>query len=287
MSHAASAFVTTSDGADLGSRRVHIVQGEYDVTRDPSVILTTLLGSCVAACISDPVAGVGGMNHFLLPESEGAGASAHMRYGVHSMELLINGLLKLGARRDRMQVWLFGGAKLFDRLTDIGSKNAEFAEAFVKREELTPMGGSLRGLTFRCPWMRARMSNSSDLPTRAMMASFQPNAVSLARVLGSLEEEVSSLARMSDDVQDALSNALADTPMTSADVVSVQNLDVIAQHLGAIATYVKQLSTQVSDEWAVRPELAAAMINLSGLAQRLSLQPAVETVDESDDPFLF
>jgi len=149
VNNTARAMVTTSDGADVGSRRVHIVQGEYDVTRDPQVILTTLLGSCVAACISDPVAGVGGMNHFLLPESEGGGASDHMRYGVHSMELLINGLLKLGARRDRMQVWLFGGAKLFDRLTDIGSKNAEFAEAFIKREELTPMGGSLRGLKAR------------------------------------------------------------------------------------------------------------------------------------------
>lgn len=119
------------------------------------------------------------------------------------------------------------------------------------------------------------------------MALPQPQAVSLARVLGSLEEEVSSLARMSDDIQGALSNALAAAPMTSADVVSVQNLDLIAQHLGAIATYVKQLSTQVSDEWAVRPELAAAMINLSGLAQRLSLRPAVQAADESDDPFLF
>jgi chemotaxis protein CheD len=142
-------MVTTSDGADAGSRRVHIVQGEYDVSRDPQVILTTLLGSCVAACVHDPVAGVGGMNHFLLPESEGGGASDHMRYGVHSMELLINGVLKLGARRDRLHVWLFGGAKLFDRLTDIGAKNAEFAEAFIKREELIPMGGSLRGLKAR------------------------------------------------------------------------------------------------------------------------------------------
>lgn len=148
MSHAARA-VQTSDGADAGFRRVHIVQGEYDVSRDPQVILTTLLGSCVAACINDPVAGVGGINHFLLPESEGGGSSDHMRYGVHSMELLINGLLKLGARRDRLHVWLFGGAKLFDRLTDIGAKNAEFAEAFIRREELIPMGGSLRGTKAR------------------------------------------------------------------------------------------------------------------------------------------
>ena len=148
MNSAVRAVVSTSDGAEPGSRRLHIVQGEYEVSRDPSVILTTLLGSCVAACIHDPVAGVGGMNHFLLPDAEGCD-SEHMRYGVNSMELLINGILKLGGRRDRLHVWLFGGAKLFDRLTDIGSQNAAFAEEFIRREELIPMGGSLRGLKAR------------------------------------------------------------------------------------------------------------------------------------------
>jgi chemotaxis protein CheD len=85
------------------------------------------------------------MNHFLLPDAEGAGSSDDVRYGVHAMELLINGILKLGGRRDRLHAWLFGGAKLFDRLTDIGSMNADFAERFIKCEELIPMGGSLRG----------------------------------------------------------------------------------------------------------------------------------------------
>ena len=72
-----------------------------------------------------------------------------MRYGVHAMELLINGILKLGGRRERLHVWLFGGAKLFDRLTDIGANNADFAESFVRREELILMGGSLRGTKAR------------------------------------------------------------------------------------------------------------------------------------------
>jgi hypothetical protein len=119
------------------------------------------------------------------------------------------------------------------------------------------------------------------------MASSQPQAVSLARVLGSLEEEVSSLARMSDEIQDSLSNVLGAAQMTNTDLLSVQNLDLIAQHLGAIATYVKELSTQVSDEWAVQPELATSMITLSGLAHRLALRPPLEVVDNSDDPFLF
>lgn len=77
-------------------RRVHIIQGEYKVLSDPDAVLSTILGSCVAACLRDPVAGVGGMNHFLLPGNAGSpmtGGDA-TRYGVHLMELLINGLLK-------------------------------------------------------------------------------------------------------------------------------------------------------------------------------------------------
>ena len=112
-------------------------------------------------------------------------------------------------------------------------------------------------------------------------------AVSLARVFGSLREEVTSLARMSDDVQDALSGVLSGAPVSTADLLAVQNLDLIAQHLGALATYVEHLSEQVEADWAVRPELAAAMINLAGLAQRLSLQSPQEPADESGDALLF
>ncbi len=75
-------------------RRVHIIQGEFKVLNDPNAVLSTILGSCVAACLRDPVAGIGGMNHFLLPGSAGSMASGGdaTRYGVHLMELLINGL---------------------------------------------------------------------------------------------------------------------------------------------------------------------------------------------------
>ena len=72
-------------------KRVHVIQGEYQVTTDPDVVLSTILGSCVAACLRDPVAGVGGMNHFLLPGDGGqSGGGESARYGVHLMELLIN-----------------------------------------------------------------------------------------------------------------------------------------------------------------------------------------------------
>lgn len=93
----------------------------------------------------DPVAAIGGMNHFLLPEEHGAEQSISMRYGAYAMELLVNGLMRAGARRDRLQTKLFGGGRLSDGLQDIGERNAAFAEEFLAREGLTLAGGSLRG----------------------------------------------------------------------------------------------------------------------------------------------
>ncbi len=94
---------------EAATKRVHVIQGEWKVVSDPDVVLSTILGSCVAACMRDPVAGVGGMNHFLLPGSADALSSGGdaTRYGVHLMELLINGLLKKGARRERLEAKIF------------------------------------------------------------------------------------------------------------------------------------------------------------------------------------
>lgn len=132
--------------AGSAERRVHVVQGEFHVSGDPVVVLTTILGSCVAACLRDPVIRVGGMNHFLLPGDglEGEVRSA-MRYGVHAMELLVNGLLRAGARRDRLQAKLFGGARMLEGLTDVGRQNADFAERFLREERIALSGVSLRG----------------------------------------------------------------------------------------------------------------------------------------------
>jgi chemotaxis protein CheD len=132
--------------ASGGERRINIVQGEHYVSDDPTVVLTTLLGSCVAACMRDPVAGVGGLNHFLLPGNDTATQDGPaMRHGVHAMELLVNALLRQGARRDRLEAKLFGGANLMPGLTDVGRLNADFAEGFLRREGISNKGGSLRG----------------------------------------------------------------------------------------------------------------------------------------------
>ena len=137
-----AADITIERGIAAELRKAHVIQGEYRVSSDPELVLTTILGSCVAACIRDPVVGVGGMNHFLLPGEDGGEG---LRYGVQSMELLVNDLLRRGARRDRLEVKLFGGARLIDGLTDVGTQNAGFAERFVRDEGLIHAGGSLRG----------------------------------------------------------------------------------------------------------------------------------------------
>ena len=106
-----------------------------------------MLGSCVAACLTDTLAGVGGMNHFLLPGADGGGRG--MQHGVHAMELLVNALLARGARRERLQAKLFGGARMVRGLTDVGALNAEFARRFVQRERIVLGPGSLGGTSGR------------------------------------------------------------------------------------------------------------------------------------------
>ena len=129
------------------TKRVHIIQGEYKVVDDPDVVLSTILGSCVAACLRDPVAGVGGMNHFLLPGSGGTTSSGGdaTRYGVHLMELLINGLLKKGARRDRLEAKIFGGAKTIASFSNVGEQNTAFATQFLKDEGIPIVSSSPGG----------------------------------------------------------------------------------------------------------------------------------------------
>jgi len=128
------------------THRINLVQGEFRVSDDPHVVFTTILGSCVGACIRDPVRGLGGMNHFLLPGVEaGADARDSERLGVHLMELLVNGLMRQGAQRDRLEAKIFGGARMMRGLSDIGKKNTEFAIKFLKYEGIKFIGGDNGG----------------------------------------------------------------------------------------------------------------------------------------------
>ncbi len=128
-------------------RKMHVIQGEYQVVSDPDVVLSTVLGSCVAACMRDPAAGVGGMNHFLLPGDSPGHESE--RYGAYLMELLINGLLKRGARRERIEAKLFGGARMVQGLSDIGAQNSAFARKFLYDESIRVVAENLGGTNGR------------------------------------------------------------------------------------------------------------------------------------------
>lgn len=130
--------------------RKHVMEGQYHVTDDPNIVLSTVLGSCVAACVRDPLARVGGMNHFLLPgDADRLKARDAERYGVHLMELLVNGLMARGAQRNRLEAKLFGGARTVFKNSDIGAMNAEFAQRFLKTEGITIVGKSLGGTSGR------------------------------------------------------------------------------------------------------------------------------------------
>lgn len=115
-----------------------ILPGEYFVTPH-DMVLVTVLGSCVAACVRDTVSGVGGMNHFMLPEGGGRDlVTSSARYGTYAMEVLINHLLKLGARRNRLEAKVFGGAAVMRSLSssNVGARNAEFVLNFLALEKI-------------------------------------------------------------------------------------------------------------------------------------------------------
>lgn len=119
-----------------------ILPGEYYVTSRDEII-TTVLGSCVSACIRDRIFGIGGMNHFMLPLSEGGhwggagdAASTATRYGNFAMEHMINDILKYGGQRRNLEVKIFGGGRIIDAQTDIGRNNIEFVIDYLKVEGL-------------------------------------------------------------------------------------------------------------------------------------------------------
>ena len=113
---------------------VKVLPGEYYVTADDMMVMT-VLGSCIAACIWDPRVRVGGMNHFMLPEG---GGDTSGRYGSYAMELLINEMMKLGARREHMQAKVFGGGQVMHSFTtmNVGERNTAFVLEYLQTERI-------------------------------------------------------------------------------------------------------------------------------------------------------
>lgn len=127
---------------------LHITQGEHATGAGANFLISTLLGSCVACCLWDPIARVGGMNHILLAMS-GNGDTTNALSGINSMEVLINDLVKLGALRSRLQAKVFGGARMISGFSDIGAQNATFALSYLSQEEIPLVAQSLGGQNAR------------------------------------------------------------------------------------------------------------------------------------------
>lgn len=134
---------------------IQLHPGEYYVSAD-DVVISTLLGSCVSACIYDPVSRIVGMNHFLLSNRRYAKDLPYYvteagRYGIHAMELVINGMLALGANRSRLLAKAFGGSSLFQQSPDVGnffcvgSVNERFILDFLRQEHIPLMSQDMGG----------------------------------------------------------------------------------------------------------------------------------------------
>lgn len=129
-------------------KHVLVIQGDYYVSDQPNEVITTILGSCVAVCLYDPVVKIGGLNHFLLPGFCDS-SSGTTSCGLNMMELLINALQKKGAKRNRMRAKMFGGAQMRQGLTDIGKENVDFTQDFLRHEGIPCISQSVGGLVGR------------------------------------------------------------------------------------------------------------------------------------------
>lgn len=118
-----------------------VLPGEYYVTQNNEIV-STVVGSCISACIRDSVRGIGGMNHFMLPTAtensrwDSTAVNAATRYGSYAMEHIINEILKFGGRREFLEVKLFGGGQIVAQMSNIGEQNIAFAKDYIIKEQL-------------------------------------------------------------------------------------------------------------------------------------------------------
>ena len=135
-------FTSPHSYAAAGGIVTNVRSGEYHVTDGGREMMVTVLGSCVGVCIHDPVTKISGMNHFLLPGDIFAQSSP--KYGIFAMEYMINEILKRGALKTRLQVKVFGGAKVLPNSSiDVGDKNIAFIKEYIQNESLQLVSSDL------------------------------------------------------------------------------------------------------------------------------------------------
>jgi len=158
MTAAAAVTAVASKAEPAGSRRfydaasgtwmVKVFPGDFYVTERADETLVTVLGSCVAACIRDPRLGIGGMNHFMLPQGRTGGWGRDpesTRFGNFAMEKLINELMKKGCARESLEIKVFGGGNVTESNIAVGTDNAQFALRYLEAERLRCVAQDLGG----------------------------------------------------------------------------------------------------------------------------------------------
>ncbi len=130
-----------------GVTTVKLFTGDWHISHSGSnEMLVTILGSCISACIRDPLIGIGGMNHFLVPKGENTGGfGMETRFGVNAMEQLLNSIYKLGGRKERLEIKVFGGGNVTNTSIDIGTKNSNFIREFLEDEGFKIAAEDLEG----------------------------------------------------------------------------------------------------------------------------------------------
>ena len=127
----------TASGLLTDENRINVIQGDFHVSDRQQIVLSTVLGSCIAICLYDPAIRTGGMNHFLLAEPGGKDAPDPLKqrlYGAFAMEQLINEMLKRGASRSTMKAHIYGGSNINPSMAHIGTSNANFAREFLRQD---------------------------------------------------------------------------------------------------------------------------------------------------------
>ncbi|MET1255054.1 chemoreceptor glutamine deamidase CheD [Aliikangiella maris] len=126
-----------------------ILPGEYYVTSHNEVI-TTVLGSCISACVRDKTVNIGGMNHFMLPisntNSDDFKNGSAERYGNFAMEKMINDILRNGGRRENLEIKVFGGGRVMHGMTDVGKRNIQFIQEYIQLEGLKLLSEDVGGI---------------------------------------------------------------------------------------------------------------------------------------------
>jgi chemotaxis protein CheD len=131
-------------------RYIHeIFAGDYYATKEQNVVFSTILGSCISVCLKDRITGIAGMNHFMLPGKSRTGKTVpggDARYGINSMEMLIESMLKIGAKKSALEAKVFGGGQLYEMvLNNIAGMNIDFITAYLDIKKIPVLASSVGG----------------------------------------------------------------------------------------------------------------------------------------------